>query len=66
MTRIEIESSILKAVKAEVSEWMSIESEIDNAYDYETKAVETGMRIVRHMLEQSQGRMPKSRNLKKN
>ena len=66
MTRIEVEKSILKAAKAEISEWMSIESEIDNAYDYETIAVEAGIRIVRHMLEQSQGRMPKSRNLKKN
>ena len=65
MTRIEIESSILKAVKAELSQWMSTESEIDNAYEYETKAVETGMRIARHILEQSQGRIPKSRNQKK-
>ena len=65
MSKIGIEERILSQVKTEVQYWLSIESEITDAYDYETKYEEIARKITQKILQETMGHIPKSRNQKK-
>jgi len=57
--------SILEAVREELSHFVETESEITSALDYEKRVFELAMKFARETIDKSQGKMPKSRNLKK-
>ncbi len=65
MSKIGLEERILSQVKTEVQYWLSIESKITDAYEYETKYEEVARKITHKILQETMGTLPGSRNQKK-
>jgi hypothetical protein len=64
-TKDHILESILSNVRTEVSQFLEVESKITCPVEYELKVIEVARNFARTMIEKSQGKVPKSRNLKK-
>ena len=64
-TKEQILESILRNVRTEVSQFLEIESKITCPIEYELKLIEASRNFARTIIEKSQGKIPKSRNLKK-
>ena len=64
-TKDEILESILRNVRTEVSQFLEIESKITCPIEYELRVIEASRNFARTMIEKSQCKIPKSRNLKK-
>jgi|APIni6443716594_1056825.scaffolds.fasta_scaffold2124002_1 hypothetical protein len=65
MSKIGLEERILSQVKTEVQYWLSIEGEIKDAYEYETKYESVARKITQKILQETMGNLPTSRNGKK-
>lgn len=65
MDKAIIRASITRELKSEIDNWLATEPTLKIGYDYETQAIEAGIRFARQLIEKSQGKMPKSRNQKK-
>ena len=61
----QIVESILDAIREEVAEFVSKESEITDSVEYEEKVLALSRKFAKELIGQSQGKMPKSRNSKK-
>ena len=61
----QIVESILDAIREEVTEFVSKESEITDSVEYEEKVLALSRKFAKELIGQSQGKMPKSRNSKK-
>ena len=57
--------TILENVREEVTQFVKIEPTITSPIEYEQKVLSISMNFARTMINQSQGKIPKSRNLKK-
>jgi len=57
--------SILETVRAEMTAFIQHESEIKCPVEYEMRVLEIARTLSRNLIEQSQGKLPKSRNGKK-
>jgi hypothetical protein len=66
MEKEAIKSSILKTVEAEIEAWLEAEGKIISGYDYEERVLAISRRFAQSLMQKSQGKIPKSRNLKKN
>jgi hypothetical protein len=64
-TKDKILESILRNVRTEVSDFLDQESSIKCPIEYETKLIELSRNFGKSLLENSQGKIPKSRNSKK-
>lgn len=64
-TKDKILESILKNVRTEVAQFLEIEPEIKCPIEYEQKLLEISRNFAKTILSESQGKMPRSRNLKK-
>jgi hypothetical protein len=64
-TREAILESILRSVKAEVSQFLADEPEIKCPIEYEKRLIALSLTFGKSILENTQGQAPKSRNLKK-
>lgn len=61
----EIVDAILESIREEVTQFVEEESQITSATEYEERVVELSKKFAVGLIAQSQGKMPKSRNLKK-
>ena len=61
----QIAASILESIKQEVEEFVKTESEITDALEYEEKVLALSRKFAKELINQSQGKLPKSRNSKK-
>ena len=61
----QIAASILESIKKEVEEFVKTESGITDALEYEEKVLALSQKFARELINQSQGKLPKSRNSKK-
>ena len=66
MNKIEIKKAILKTVEQKVDQWLEQEPHITSGFEYETKILEIGRRVAKEIMIQSMGKLPASRNQKKN
>lgn len=64
-TKDQILEAILSNVRAEVSLFLEEETKITCPIEYEQKLIEMSRNFARTVIEKGQGKMPKSRNLKK-
>ncbi len=64
-TKEAILESILRKVKTDVSQFIEDEAEIKCPIEYEKRLIEMSLNFGRSIMENTQGQMPKSRNLKK-
>jgi hypothetical protein len=64
-TKDRILDTILSNVRAEVLQFLEIESEIKCPIEFELKVIEASRVFARTLISQSQLNIPKSRNLKK-
>lgn len=64
-TKDQILDSILRSVRTEVSTFLDQEPGIKCPIEYELKLIELSRSFARTLLEGSQGKIAKSRNLKK-
>ena len=64
-TKDEILETILRSIRTEVSEFLELESKINCPIEYELKLISMAKNFTKVVIEQSQGKVPKSRNLKK-
>jgi len=64
-TKDKILESILSNVRTELSQFLELESKIRCPIEYEQRMIEMSRNFARTVIEKSQGKMPKSRNLKK-
>lgn len=65
MKNKEIVDSILESMRAEVSQFVEDESKITSALEYEDRVVELSRKFASGVITGTQGKMPRSRNLKK-
>ena len=61
----QIVSSILRTVETELTEFFEGQSHISCPVEYEKRLIDLSRSYARSILEQSQGKEPKSRNSKK-
>lgn len=61
-----IKEAILNSFEQELDQWLKEEETFTNGYDYETAFVHFIQRVGKNTIQLSQGKMPKSRNSKKN
>ena len=61
----EIVDAILESIREEVTQFVEEESQITSATEYEERVVELSNKCGVGLNGQSEGKMPKSRNLKK-
>lgn len=64
-TKEEILDAILRSIRTELSDFLEIESKITSGFEYEARVIEMSRNFGKAVIEQSQGKIPKSRNLKK-
>jgi hypothetical protein len=64
-TKEAILESILREVKTEVSQFLADEPEIKCPIEYEKRLIAMSMSFGKSIIENTQGQLPKSRNLKK-
>ncbi len=57
--------AVLESMREEVAQFMEQESQITSSTDYEERVVELSRKFAAALITKSQGKMPKSRNLKK-
>lgn len=57
--------SILETVRADISEFVEQEPDIECPIEYELRVLEIGRKVSRNLILISQSKMPKSRNSKK-
>jgi hypothetical protein len=60
-----IVETILENVKQEITQFVEIQPTITCPIEYEMKVLSVSQAIARQLIEQSQGKIPRSRNLKK-
>ncbi len=65
MENKQIVESILETVKEEIAQFVEHESEIKCPVAYETRVWEIARTISKNLILGTQGKLPKSRNLKK-
>lgn len=65
MDKLSVKASILRTVEQEIETWLEEEGEITDAFVYEQRLFERAMRIGKSMLEGSQEKLSRDRNLKK-
>jgi len=65
MEKEKIVDAILESLRAEVSQFIEEESQIDNSIEYEERVLDLSRIFARKLISGSQGEMPKSRNFKK-
>ncbi len=58
--------AILESMREEVKQFVEQESQITSSIEYEERLLELSKKFALGLLAQSQGKMPKSRNSKKN
>ncbi|NTS43114.1 hypothetical protein HRG84_19670 [Flavisolibacter sp. BT320] len=63
--RSRIKEAIMQRLSEEVDLWLDQEPTLTSGYDYETEFIGLGRRLNRIVLEESLGKVPKSRNGKK-
>lgn len=61
----QIVESILGAIREEIEEFVKEESKITDPVEYEEKVLALSKRFAKELINQSQGKIPKSRNSKK-
>lgn len=61
----QVVESILETVRKEVTNFVETECQITSSIEYEEKVLEICRQFGRGLIEQSMGKMPKSRNSKK-
>lgn len=61
----QIVNSILESLRQEVEEFVKTESAITDSKEYEEKVLSLSRKFARELINQSQGKLPKSRNSKK-
>lgn len=64
-TKEAILESILRRVKAEVSQFLDDEPEIKCPIEYEKRLISMSLLFGKSIMENAQGQIPRSRNLKK-
>jgi hypothetical protein len=64
-TKEEVLDSILRSIRTELKEFLELESKITCPIEYESRVIEMSRNFGRSVIEQSQGKLPKSRNQKK-
>lgn len=57
--------AILNAIRGELSEFLEEERSITCPIEYENKVFQVAMKFARSLLEEGQGEVPRSRNVKK-
>lgn len=65
MKNKELVDSILESMRAEVSQFVEEESKITSALEYEDRVIELSRKFAKGVIAGTQGKMPRSRNLKK-
>jgi len=61
----EIVESILESMREEVTQFVEQESQITSSLEYEERVLELSKKFAADLIVKSQGKIPKSRNLKK-
>ena len=62
----EIVDEILESMRSELLEFVEQESQITSSIEYEERVLELSRKFAAGLITKSQGKMPKSRNSKKN
>ena len=65
MNKAEIKAAILEAMSAEIDQWLDRQDTIRSGYEYETEFMKVAQQLNKLLLEKSVGKVPGSRNKKK-
>ena len=65
MNKAELKAAILESVSAELGQWLDKQENIRSGYEYETEFMKVAQQLNKLLLEKSMGKVPGSRNKKK-
>lgn len=65
MENKQIVEAILESLRSEISEFVEDSSKITDSIEYEERVLEISKKLAQGLITQTQGVLPKSRNLKK-
>ena len=65
MDKQQIKASILRNLEPQIDEWLSVEPDFTDAFEYEKSLYERVLRMGKTMMLHSQGKISRDRNQKK-
>jgi hypothetical protein len=62
--REELKAEMLSAISGELDQWLAVESQIKDGYEYESRFLAHARNITNVLLQKSAGKVPASKNKK--